>query len=497
MPNSHRGDSPRPSISRRQFVQATSTAGVASLAGLAGCVGGGDSNDQVVDPDEEFEFDEQVTVELYADPAVEDLQDRINAALHEGGLDEQVSIEVNPGPSDTDERRVFITNVLEGGRSTPDLMITDSGWTIPFISRGQALNLEENLPEETLTYIHDEYFDDVVATAADIDDNLHALPLFSDFATILYRQDLVEEAGYDPDGESWATESMSWEEFSHMVEEVRDHHGLEYGYTFQANGYEGLSCCTFNEILTSWGGAYFGDHENLFGPVGDRPITVTEESVLDSIRMVRTFIHGHDDEESLDDFAGEIAPNAVLQWIEDDSLGPFSNGDVVAHRNWAYAIAQEGADDALGDNLGVMPIPYGVTSDEAEYEGTGGPVSALGGAHIMPNPNTEKIEAVLAVIQAFTSEEVKIMMWEEQGWIPPEPGLFDSDKIRETEPVGRYMDALEVAGENAVPRPVTDVWATQSTPIYQEVYNAFSQNKSPGDAMADLKDSLHEQEQAY
>ncbi len=28
--------------------------------------------------------------------------------------------------------------------------------------------------------------------------------------------------------------------------------------------------------MTSYGGAYFGGRENLFGPIGDRPITVEE-----------------------------------------------------------------------------------------------------------------------------------------------------------------------------------------------------------------------------
>ena len=29
---------------------------------------------------------------------------------------------------------------------------------------------------------------------------------------MIYRKDLVEEAGYDPEGENWATEPMSWQE---------------------------------------------------------------------------------------------------------------------------------------------------------------------------------------------------------------------------------------------------------------------------------------------
>lgn len=489
-------------VSRRRFVQATSAAGV---VGVAGCLAGEESDDDqlVDDPDADREFDEEVTVELYADSDMEELEDVVNDALHAGGLDENVSISVTAGPDNTDERRDFIANALESGRASPDLMLTDSGWTIPFIARGEVLNLEQNLPSDVLDHVHEDYFDMVVGTASDIDGNLHALPLFPDFPTMQYRKDLVEEAGYDPEGDNWATESMSWEDFSHMVEDVRDYHDLEYGFTFQANDYEGLSCCNFNEWITSHGGAFFGDHDNLFGPIGDRPITVDEEPVHDAIRMIRTFIHGHDDEESLDAYAGEISPTSVLQWDEEDSRGPFTDGNAVAHRNWPYSIAINGSepedddDPGFGEDLGVMPIPYGTTAEESEYEGAGGPVAALGGWHITPNPNTENIEATLAVIEAFTSREVKLELWQDQGWIPPEPELFGSDEIRELEPVGRYMDALEVAGENAVARPVTEIWPTQSTSVYQEAHDAISQAKGPEEAMGELESDLEEQEQGY
>ncbi|WP_254767940.1 extracellular solute-binding protein [Salinilacihabitans rarus] len=491
----------RRNVSRRRFVQAASAAGI---VGVAGCTGDEGDDDQLVDdPDAEFEFDEEVTVELYADSDMKELQDLINDALHEGGLHENVSIEVTAGPDNTDERRDFIANAFEAERSSPDLMLTDSGWTIPFIARDQVLNLEQNLSSDVLDHVHEDYFDMVVSTASDIDGNLHALPLFPDFPTMQYRKDLVEETGYDPEGENWATESLSWEEFSHMVEDVKDDHGLEYGFTFQSAAYEGLACCNFNEWLTSFGGAFFGDHDNLFGPIGDRPITINEEPVHDSLRMIRTFVHGHDDGEALDDFAGGISPEAVLQWDEEDSRGPFTDGDAVAHRNWPYSIAINGAepeeedDPGFGEDLGVMPIPYGVTADEAEYEGAGGPVAALGGWHITPNPNTEHIEATLAVIEAFTSEPVKLTLWEEQGWVPPEPELFGSDELRDIEPVGRYLDALAVAGENAVARPVTEIWPTQATNVYQEAHDALSQTKSPEEAMAQLESDLEEQEQAY
>jgi ABC-type glycerol-3-phosphate transport system substrate-binding protein len=282
-----------------------------------------------------------------------------------------------------------------------------------------------------------------------------------------------------------------------MVAVVQSQTDVNYGYTFQGASYGGLACCTFNEIMSSWGGSYFGDHENLFGPIGDRPITVDQEPVLDALRMNRAFIHGNDAENTLDAVEGNISPSEVLQWKEEDSRNPFTNGQAVAHRNWPYSIAINGAEDAFGENLGVMPIPYGVTEDEADYEGAGGTAAALGGAHLSVNPNSEHIEAALMAIDAFTDESVQLTIFETLGWIPPKPSLFESERARNLPVMGRYLDSLAVAGENAVARPVTNIWPEQSTRIYQEVHDAYTGNKAPETAMSDLKDRLQEMEDSY
>jgi ABC-type glycerol-3-phosphate transport system substrate-binding protein len=248
--------------------------------------------------------------------------------------------------------------------------------------------------------------------------------------------------------------------------------------------------------MTSWGGAYFGNpEENLFGPIGERPITVDEEPVIQSIRMVRKFIHGSDDSEALgSDYAGNIAPEAVLQWTEEPSRKPFTNGDAIMHRNWPYSIVINGAGDVFGEDLGVFPIPYGVTAEEAEYPMTGGPVAALGGWHMTLNPNSNdlKLRAALQVLQAMMTESFKLDMFRIIGWIPPEPSLLDSDEAAQVDVIGRYTQQLKVAGENAIPRPVTVLWPQQSGRISEAVNNTYAQEVPPQQAMTDLKSQLEE-----
>lgn len=466
----------RSGVSRRTFVKAAGASGVtAGSLGLAGCLGSADGDHIIIHSDTDFQ----------------DIQDTVQDALHEAGLDEDITYEVRAAANDTEQRRQEIQSALQAGRSPPDIFMMDSGWTIPFIVRDQTVSLEEEFSSEALDTIENTYLEGSVETARHPDTGeLNALPLFPDFPVMLYRRDLVEDAGYDTEG--WATEAMSWQEFSQVVSDAQEQAGLPYGFTTQASAYEGLSCCTFNETMSGWGGAYFGGIDDLF-EAGGREVTVEEEPVLNAIRMMRAFMYGEEDEHALEGYE-QIAPTSIVQWIEDTSLGPFQNGNAVAHRNWPFAIAETAGEDAFGEDIGAMPMPYGVTEEESEYEGLGGSRVALGGWHLAINPATDRREECVQLLEAFTAESVQLTMFEEGSWFPPNLDLLESEEVQDIEPLNRYTDTLRVLGERAVPRPVSDIWNEQSAHIYIEIHNAYTRQKTPEEAMADLTDRLERSE---
>jgi multiple sugar transport system substrate-binding protein len=476
------GHGRRVGVSRRAFVKAASVSASAGTVAVAGCIGGARPEGTiVVSGDTDFE---EIMHTPEGEPSVQE-------ALWEAGLDESISIEVRPGADQTEERRSEYQSALQAGRSPPDIFMMDSGWTIPFILREQTVNLEETLSSETIDLIENDYLDAAVETARHPEtDAVHALPLFPDFGTMQYRRDLVEEAGYDTDG--WATEAMSWQEFSEITADVQEQSDVDFGFTTQAAAYEGLACCTFNEVMSTWGGAYFGGVDNLF-EAGGRPITVEEEPVIEAIRMMRTFMRGQEDEYALEGYE-QIAPTSIVQWTEEEARGPFANENAVMHRNWPYSIAISGAEDELGDAVDMMPMPYGVEEGESDYEGVGGTASALGGWHLTLNPETEYMEEAVQVMEAFATEEVMLTMFEIQGWIPPILELLDDVDPEEGGPVARHAETIQIAGENAVPRPVTDIWPEQAAVIFGEVHNAYRGVKSPEEAMGDLRERLERSE---
>lgn len=468
----------RSGVSRRTFVKAAGASGVtAGSLGLAGCLGSAD----------------QDTIVIHADADFQGSRDAVQQALWDAGLNEDISFVVRAAANNTEQRRQDIQSALQAGRSPPDIFMMDSGWTIPFILRNQTLNLEDRLSDEAMSTIENDYLEASVQTARHPQTgNLNALPLFPDFPIMVYRQDLVEEAGYDTS--DWATNALSWQEFSQVVADTREQSDVDYGFTTQAAAYEGLSCCTFNETMSGWGGAYFGGRENLFD-AGDRPVTVDEEQVLDTIRMMRAFMYGQEDEHALEGYE-QISPTSIVQWVEDTSLGPFANGNAVANRNWpAFAIGETATEDALGEAVGAMPIPYGVTPEESQYDGLGGSCPALGGWHLAINPFSERIDDCVQLLEAFTADSVQLTMFEQQTAFPPNLDLLESEEAQQIEPLNRYTDTLRTLGDRAIPRPVTDIWAEQGAVIAIEVHNAYTQQKTPEQAMSDLKNRLQQSEQ--
>jgi ABC-type glycerol-3-phosphate transport system substrate-binding protein len=468
--------------SRRSLLAATASATV-GVTSVAGCLGRAEREGTVV----------MTGNTDMADAMHTDDGRSIHEALRAAGLDEDITVEVRAGVNDSTQRMREAQSALQAGRAPPDIFRMDSGWTIPFILREQTVPLADHLPTDLLEAVESEYLDASLETARHPDTgDLHGLPLFVDFGTMLYRRDLVEEAGFDADG--WSSEPPTWQRFSEMVAETRDETDVEYGFTTQAAAYEGLACCSFNEVMTTWGGAYFGGTENLFS-AGDREVTVDDEPVVDAVRMMRAFIEGGDGEDALEGYR-QICPSAIVQWSEIESLGPFADGNAVANRNWPFAIAETGSEAAFGEDLGVMPMPYAVSEAEAEYPGTGGTAAALGGWHLTLNPHSEKLDAATRVLEAFASEEVMLTIFEQLGYLPPALELVESVSVDEVGPVARYTDQIRIAGENAVSRPVTDVWPEQASVIARQVHAAYRGERPPEGALSDLAGRLRRSEAA-
>jgi ABC-type glycerol-3-phosphate transport system substrate-binding protein len=245
----------------------------------------------------------------------------------------------------------------------------------------------------------------------------------------------------------------------------------------------------FNEYLTSHGGAFFGNpEENLYKNIGERPVTVNKEPVVRSLEMARTFVHGSDAEHTNDAYGGNISPQAVAQWDVEEARAPFTNGNAVALRNWPYSIAISGTEENLGEDQGVMPMPYGVPEGEGNYPNTGGSIAALGGWHVGVNPNSQKVDAVIEMLQAMQTDEFQKQNFGLTGWMPPVPEVLEDST--DVDVMGRHVDTLAYAGQQSIARPVTVLWPQEADAIEQAANSALQSGGNPSQSMDQLADRL-------
>lgn len=473
-------------VSRRTFVKAAGASGAATT--LAGCIYGDDAS-----------AENAVTIAM-GSTTISDVRDSLPDLLHENGVDDEIEIQFSEQSDDTGEQRDQYISLLEAQESSPDLFMMDTGWANVLIERGYIANLSEELDDDTLSRIDEDYFDAFTNTVRDTESgDLYGVPLFPDYAVMLYNKGYAREAGYsDEDFEQWESEPMTWQEWAEMAEEIVGASDAEFGFSTQWDVYEGTACCTFNEVMTSFGGAYFGGIDNLGGPVGERPVTIDEPEVIEALSMMYTLTADEEDEYTLNDYPTGVASPDITSWTENPALAPFTEGEAAFHRNWPYAIVEalSGEYDFEGpDDLGVMPIPYAVEEGEGEYPGTGGSTSAQGGWHIGLNPNSEKTDEALQVLTAMTQDDFNLGMLEAIAWLPPKPALFESDEATDPDAIGNvanYMSTLRVAGEGAMPRPVTTKWPSQATTIAEQANQAVAGEKSPEDAAADLQSAIED-----
>src|SRR6056297_2927180 len=108
-----------------------------------------------------------------------------------------------------------------------------------------------------------------------VDGELIAIPWFTDAPVLYYRTDLLEEYGFDGPPETW-------DELENMAEVVtkgeKEDNPDFWGFVFQGNAYEGLTCDALEWIASNDGGTIINS---------DKEVTIANENAADILEQVR------------------------------------------------------------------------------------------------------------------------------------------------------------------------------------------------------------------
>ncbi|GAA3080960.1 ABC transporter substrate-binding protein [Rhizobium viscosum] len=299
---------------------------------------------------------------------------------------------------------------LAAGNTDVDVYQTDVIWA------PQLADQFIDLKDATKDVIGD-FFPAIVGSQT-VNGRLVAIPLYTDAPALFYRKDLLEKYGKQP--------PKTWDEMEATAKEIQEKERAAgqkdlWGYVFQGNAYEGLTCDALEWVKSSGGGQIIET---------DGTISINNEKAAAALNRAKGWI-------------GTISPSGVLAYQEEESRGVWQTGNAVFMRNWPYAYALgNGADSPVKGKFDVTTLPVAAEGDK--------PSSTLGGWNLAVSKYSKNPDAAIELVKFLTSKDSQKQRAIELSNLPTLSALYDDKDIAAAQP---FMPNWKPIFENAVPRP--------------------------------------------
>lgn len=359
---------------------------------------------------------------------------------------------VNVPQSTTDDLALY-EQQLAAGSSSQDLYQMDIVW--PGLLGDFMVDLRKYIPESDLSHFFPRMLENNTA-----DGKLVALPWFTDAGLLFYRTDLLAKYGY-------SEPPKTWEQLTEMAKKIQDGERAAgnssfWGFVWQGNAYEGLTCDAL-EWIDSFGGGTIVNKEG--------EVTVDNPNAVQAIEMAASWV-------------GTISPPGVTSYMEEDSRGVWQAGNAAFMRNWPYAYSLgEAADSPIKGKFDVEPLPAGPSGHGAD---------TLGGWNLGVSRFSKHPKEAADLVQFLTSEKIELeRALPPYSNLPTRPDVYHDPALANSQ--NAFIVKLLPVFENAVARPstVTKTKYNQvSSAFWTAVHNVLvGQQKAPA-ALADLKAKL-------
>ena len=288
---------------------------------------------------------------------------------------------------------------------------------------------------------------------------LVALPTFTDAPALYYRKDLMEKYGIKDLPKTW--DEMAADAKIIMDGERAAGNKDFWGFVFQGNAYEGLTCNAL-EWIKSFGGG------QIVEPDGS--ISVNNAKAAKALDTVKAWV-------------GTISPGGVLSYQEEEARGVWQTGNAAFMRNWPYAYNLGNGDDSKVKGLfDVTTLPVGAAGDTS--------AATLGGWNIAVSKYSKHQEAAISLALWLAGPEVQKMRALNESNLPTIVSLYDDPDIAAKSPIiPRWKDVFL----NAVPRPSAPTlthYNEVSAKFWSAVHDSLSGTGSAADNLAKLEGDL-------
>ncbi|MDP9480941.1 MAG: ABC transporter substrate-binding protein [Actinomycetota bacterium] len=418
-------------LSRRDFLK-LGGAGLAgaALLGTAGCGGGGSGSNDVL-----LSFGPDDTGTL---PKL----------IEKFNKQSDFKIAYREMPSDTGQYFDKLRTQFQAGGGDIDVIVGDVIWPAQFAANGWIADLTDRFTDA------DEFLPGPMQSAT-YEGKIYGVPWYTDAGLLYYRQDLLEKAGY-------SEPPKTWDELQEMANKVKQDEGIKNGYVFQGAEYEG-GVCNGLEYIKSHGG-------DVLDPEDPSKVIIDSPESAAGLATYRSMVESG------------AAPQAVLQYKEDESHSSFLNGEAVFIRNWPYMYSLAGSTDypdVKPEQVGVAPLP--VDPGNQSY-------STLGGWNFLINTASDKQDQAWEFIRFMTAPEQQKFRAVEGSFLPTRQSLYDDTEITENVPVARL--GKEAIIENSTPRPVSPFYSDVSLELAAGFNSALAGDTSPEETVNTLQEEI-------
>lgn len=291
-----------------------------------------------------------------------------------------------------------------------------------------------------------------------VNGRLVAIPAFTDAPALYYRKDLLAKYN-EKVPTTWKAMTATAKRI--QAAERKAGNSKMWGFVWQGNAYEGLTCDALEWVKSHGGGQIVEANGS---------ISINNKNTVAALNLAKSWV-------------GTISPPGVLAYGEEESRGVWQSGNAVFMRNWpyAYSLGRDTADSGVKGKFDVTTLPHGANGKSA---------ATLGGWNIAVSKYSKNQDAAISLVRFLASERIQKMNAIEGSKLPTIVSLYkDKDVLAKNPFFANWQDVFL----NAVPRPSASTkrnYNEVSKEFYTAVHKTLSGNGTAEKNLADLESRL-------
>jgi len=304
--------------------------------------------------------------------------------------DTGIKVNLVPHPSASDASYSQLARAFGSKSSSIDVMMLDVVW--PGAFSPYLVNLKTKLGKASKQFAQGIVQNDTIGG------KLVAMPWFGDFGILYYRKDLLKKYAI-------SAPPKTWNDLFAQAKKIQDGEQKTnknfYGFVFQGNSYEGLTCDALEWVASAGGGNF----------IDNGKVTINNSKARTILDAMRNQI-------------GKITPRGVTSYDEEGARNVFAAGNAAFMRNWPYAYAANLTTPVKG-KYGVTVLPHGAA---------GHSVGTVGGWQLGVSKFSKHKDAAIEFVRYMTSPGVQRFNAIFNSNVPTIPSVARDKQVVKTNP---------------------------------------------------------------